>query len=599
MKNKVFSPIGFKKPFSTQVLLLFCASLVSFLPVFGQDLLVKGNPFGKHISYVKKTKLSEQYFNVYAGGKYSFYHFNNKGLKFDTGTIKIRAIDKKIVCKSIASSHSFNPLIAGNYQMTDEYILDKNNNKKITFRQIPMDSLLVKMLLYDGQKFVKTQQPNGGNIHRNGELDVRVNIYRGELDSMIKLPNQSSFTDGQLAAESEFMTLKKYKNFLDPEYKEIYSLAKSICQGLQDDSLKVLKICQWMVKEFNYDYDGPVRPDLVLKEKRTVCAGYASFFVEMCKAVGVPCIYVVGLADNGSQERYDLEDKSNHAWNIVKIKGIWRHVDVTWLDPIGAGQKEVTGKSFYFLTPPEKMINDHFPENAAYKFTNMGPSSVSESAKSPVVYQQGFDCQFLGPNNNIIIPLVNNLIEFYIYAKEAMTGTLVITNLNSERIEDNIAVNLKAGINKISFFAPSKLKEIKFNSPLLNLVFLVAPVNGQKSLIRYHSETAIGYDKLFYDFILSLPSNAEFPLKNDIDSNFNDQRAWKNIISKYNGRSPLGCWYINDGEVFMRFYFTNEKLNGKKVFVECKVYCTQSQVRMINPVVFAVGPMYFDVEYFW
>ena len=94
MKNKVFSPIGFKKPFSTQVL-LFCASLVSFLPVFGQDLLVKGNPFGKHISYVKKTKLSEQYFNVYAGGKYSFYHFNNKGLKFDTGTIKIRAIDKK------------------------------------------------------------------------------------------------------------------------------------------------------------------------------------------------------------------------------------------------------------------------------------------------------------------------------------------------------------------------------------------------------------------------------------------------------------------------------------------------------------------------
>jgi hypothetical protein len=245
------------------------------------------------------------------------------------------------------------------------------------------------------------------------------------------------------------------------------------------------------------------------------------------------------------------------------------------------------------------MINDHFPEKVAYKFTNMGPSCVSESAKSPVVFQQGFDCQFLGPNNNIIIPLVNNLIEFYIYSKEAMTGNLIITNKNSERIEDNIAVNLKAGINKISFFAPSKLKEIKFNSPLLNLVFLVAPVNGQKSLIRYHSETAIGYDKLFYDFILSLSSNADIPLKKDIDSNFNDQRAWKNIISKYNGRSPLGCWYINDGEIFMRFYFTNEKLNGTKVFVECKVHCTQSQVKMINPEVFAVGPMYFNVEYAW
>jgi hypothetical protein len=49
----------------------------------------------------------------------------------------------------------------------------------------------------------------------------------------------------------------------------------------------------------------------------------------------------------------------------------------------------------------------------------------------------------------------------------------------------------------------------------------------------------------------------------------------------------------------MRFYFTNEKLNGKKVFVECKVHCTQSQVKMINPEVFAVGPMYFNVEYAW
>lgn len=597
MKNKVFSPIGFKKPFSTQVLLLLFTSLVSFVPVLGQVLLINGNPVGKHMSYVKKTKLSEQYFNVYAGGKYSFYHFNNKGLKFDTGTFKIHVIGKKIVCKSIASRHGFNPLIDGNYQMTEDYILDKNNNRKITFRQIPMDSLLVKMLLYDGQKFVKTQQLNGGNIQRNGELDVKVDIYRGELDSMIKLPNKSSFTDGQLAAESEFLTLKKSKNFFNPAYKEIYSLAKSICQGLQEDSLKVLKICQWMVKEFNYDYDGPVRPDLVLKEKRTVCEGYARFFVEMCKAVDVPCIYIVGLADNGTQERYDYEDKYNHAWNIVKIRGIWRHIDVTWLDPTGgAGQNEVTGKSFYFLTPPEKMINDHFPENAAYKFTNMGPSSVSESAKSPVVYQQGFDCQFLGPNNNIIIPLVNNLIEFYIYTKEAMTGNLVIASLNKELIEDNITINLKEGINKISFFAPNRLKKIKFNSPLLNLIFLVAPVNGQKSLIKRHSETAIGYNKLFYNFILSLPSNTEIPLKNDINSNFNDQRAWKNIISKYNGRSPVGCWNVNNGEIFMRFYFGNVKLNGKRVFVGCKVYCTREQIKLTNPVVFAVGPMYFDVE---
>jgi len=75
-----------------------------------------------------------------------------------------------------------------------------------------MDSLLVKMLLYDGQKFVKTNHPNGGDIQRNGELDIRVNIYRGELDSMIKLPNKSSFTDGQLENRVEEITNGKQKS---------------------------------------------------------------------------------------------------------------------------------------------------------------------------------------------------------------------------------------------------------------------------------------------------------------------------------------------------------------------------------------------------
>ena len=170
-----------------------------------QDLLVKGNPFGKHISFVKKTKQTEQYFNLYANGKYSFYLFNSKGLKFDTGNVKVRALSKKIICNSITSSHSFNPLIDGNYQLTDYYILDRKNHGKIAFRQIPMDSLLEKMLFYDGQKFVKTQQLSGAILHKNGDLDVQVNSYIGELDSLIKFPSKNSFNEGQLAAEKQFL----------------------------------------------------------------------------------------------------------------------------------------------------------------------------------------------------------------------------------------------------------------------------------------------------------------------------------------------------------------------------------------------------------
>ena len=45
-----------------------------------------------------------------------------------------------------------------------------------------------------------------------------------------------------------------------------------------------------------------------------------------CFSVGLPCIVVVGYADN----KGEFTENTLHAWNLVKVCGQWYHVDPTW-----------------------------------------------------------------------------------------------------------------------------------------------------------------------------------------------------------------------------------------------------------------------------
>jgi hypothetical protein len=63
------------------------------------------------------------------------------------------------------------------------------------------------------------------------------------------------------------------------------------------------------------------------------------------------------------EQTITLDDKTNHAWNVVKINNEWRFVECTW----GAGHLADGGRfkraynEFYFLTDPDKFIVEHFP----------------------------------------------------------------------------------------------------------------------------------------------------------------------------------------------------------------------------------------------
>lgn len=88
--------------------------------------------------------------------------------------------------------------------------------------------------------------------------------------------------------------------------------------------------------------------DGVFGTHRAVCGGYAHAFEAAMALLGIPCVSVMGKA---------VGSAAFHAWNRVRLGGVWYNVDVTWDDYDG-----VYGRSFsheFFLVDDETLAKTH------------------------------------------------------------------------------------------------------------------------------------------------------------------------------------------------------------------------------------------------
>ena len=89
---------------------------------------------------------------------------------------------------------------------------------------------------------------------------------------------------------------------------------------------KILAVHDYMVDNTSYVKTAPNCYDAYgcLVEKRAVCGGYSRAFQLLMNCLNIPCGTVIGYkADN-------VDEKSTHAWNYVKIGFSFYFVDVTW-----------------------------------------------------------------------------------------------------------------------------------------------------------------------------------------------------------------------------------------------------------------------------
>ena len=103
-------------------------------------------------------------------------------------------------------------------------------------------------------------------------------------------------------------------------------LADEICADSNTDAEKVLAIYNWMIANFEYDYNYKVLLQYfdvrrTLSTRKGVCYDFANLFAALCRSQNIPCYVVDGTPHNRATE--------DHTWNRVYYDGLWWDLDVT------------------------------------------------------------------------------------------------------------------------------------------------------------------------------------------------------------------------------------------------------------------------------
>lgn len=102
-------------------------------------------------------------------------------------------------------------------------------------------------------------------------------------------------------------------------------LADKICTGCETDEEKVQAIYQWIIHNFEYDYDyrAFIQYFNVRKTLRThkgVCYDFSNLFAALCRSQNIPCYVVDGTS---------YKTAAQHTWNRIYYNNSWWDVDVT------------------------------------------------------------------------------------------------------------------------------------------------------------------------------------------------------------------------------------------------------------------------------
>ncbi len=170
---------------------------------------------------------------------------------------------------------------------------------------------------------------------------------------------------------------------------KIDRLSHRIVGNIEDDSLQVRAIYQWVCKHIKFDYKRLEKgklpdPDVetTLRRGKAVCAGFAVLFKALCESQGIEAEMVVGYSKGGGYDPDFPLRLDQHAWNAVYIHGSWYLLDISWSNtalvkkwtPIRNTARIIAGKEpeyilkkkhrpndDYYLVPAERMIQDHLP----------------------------------------------------------------------------------------------------------------------------------------------------------------------------------------------------------------------------------------------
>lgn len=147
--------------------------------------------------------------------------------------------------------------------------------------------------------------------------------------------------------------------------------------GLSDYE-KIKTVHDYIIE--NTEYDQSLSKDNIyniygtIMQHVSVCEGYSKTMKYMLDAANIPCVIACGIAQNSKGET------ESHAWNYVKLDGLWYAIDSTWDDPVVLGTGYVSNSVYtkYFLKGSKDFFKDHFEDGNIVNSSNFAYPTICE-----------------------------------------------------------------------------------------------------------------------------------------------------------------------------------------------------------------------------
>ena len=273
------------------------------------------------------------------------------------------------------------------------------------------------------------------------------------------------------------------RNVLLVEVSSPDSLAQKLTSSYATDLEKLRSIFRWITENIAYrtknivgsrrnlkyviDQEDTLSESLneriaveVLKKREAVCDGYARLFKILCDYAGLRSEIITGYA-RANMDRMGSQFKSNHRWNAVLLDSTWHLLDVTWASGYISYSNDQFIKAYddyYFMTPPEQFIRDHYPEDSRWTLLT-NPPTLKEFYRTPFKHSA--------------------------FSKYSIVSFAPAKGVIEASIGDTIKVELTMAYNEKHEIAPDTLKETNILPAAFSLDSLKPVFNDNKQKISY------------------------------------------------------------------------------------------------------------------
>jgi transglutaminase/protease-like cytokinesis protein 3 len=280
------------------------------------------------------------------------------------------------------------------------------------------------------------------------------------------------------------------------------ALCYKITSPYKTDLQKVRAIVQWIAENISYNvrpyYSNQQSPFLlyyneandtgalkslservaegVLMRRVAFCDGYSRLFKTLCDYAGIKAEVILGYARTG-MERGNDKFRSNHTWNAVYIDSTWKLLDVTWASGYATfgGDYVPHYNDYYFLTPPQDFVHDHYPEDLQWTLLS-SPPVLKEFNHTPFKSQAFVLHKIVSykPSTGIIEASVGDTLTFELETEELekklwiadtpyMDSSLIASAATSDTAKPRYTING----NKVIYSYPVTSTTVDW----LNIVF--------------------------------------------------------------------------------------------------------------------------------